>query len=433
MRVSICTLLFLCSLFPAVAIAADDFWGDLVGEQAEAVKQANDSRVTKVNQLKAADETNDSGDTGLIKARMKEIRGLSADVRKICSPVVQNLFKRDAGVSILKMNEETTRRITDALQSDIDRYVNDATKEPEKDFMEASLGEKQMQEFNNRKDKANSRLVSFVNEREDIMGKSAKMDTAGLRGAIANGGSDPFAGMSTLEHLWFAYAKAKILLDKKDNYADDKTSGALKDFNGGDKGGEYMARNVSPQQLAKAEMIGTSRLISDYYPGSTLSCINLGTGSLLSGLQHVTFENLIPITFEDVYPPFKLTWTVASINNGFATLVLQRDGEVHSQYNASIDFVKSAGAWVPKFRTVSIGTGIGRTQSEQTDDRKGNKQLTDDSETVKHLNWYYKAVYLPTVCKGDDCNVITFFRDLTNREFSTSVFATEKPVTKEKL
>ena len=403
-------------------IASAGAWGDIAADTKAGASESQ-MFIGKAIRQKMIDvgATGTSGDNILVSEQLKLIRTGVANMRSMCTPTVQNLYNREGAiVGINQSNKALVPGLAGQIQAMIDIYVNDALieRKPVEESSLAATAAMLTQHLNGFDVKSKKMSDDYFTSRGFNMAR-LNQATQDAGGAMA---------LPPLEFIWYSYEVAKAKIEAADAQGDTKINGAMRDAMGDNLSGQKrQIENSSPHQTAMRGMSMTGQIIQTYHPGSTISCLNMASGTLLQGLQETVFENSKPLIFKNVFPPFRLTWNTATAQSGRVQLIIQRDADMHAQFNASIDmYIAQNGLWTASFRTVSIGAGLSRTRS-YVDTVNFTNQLTDDSETVKHLNWYYKAVYLPNQKNTDKQNVIGFFADLTNREFSRKVFETKRP------
>lgn len=375
-------------------------------------------------------------DSRLVTDKIDFMKESTANLFRICVPVPENLFDRGGGAATLALNAKRTKQSADELYKKIDLFIGfvySAFESPQSRTDDQNVLDK----LEKLEAKLQSGTVKALKKTDDQLGRTVFNKEGMKRNAVDTGVN----GLNPLEYLWYEYKRSLATLESADSYATGG-NGALTDFLGGASESKYRMSNSSPRQVAQAAMAQTRNLLQSYHPGSTVSCVNKGSGNLVNGLQSTTYEDFVPLVFEEVAPPFKYTWTVKDYQTGTVQLAIQRDSELHAQqHTASIVFDFKEGAWEANFRTVNIGAGLSasRSYTENTTDSwksahgaydKGehkSAQFSDDSETSRFLNWYYHARYLPACTVKDTCSVIGFFSDLTNRDYAKSVLESAKP------
>lgn len=313
------------------------------------------------------------GDTSLIQSVIEDVEKSAKETRLQCSPVVQNMtigldsFQLQRAGSSGAISEQ--QRI---IQSMINSYVNSSVLEENREMMYK-----------------NDSLYKMTSGRGNVGGDS----------------------LTPLENIWYNFWAAKVAVGSNSILF-------------------TAAANLSKVQIARREMASTSQIIQTYYPGSSLSCTNMGSGTLVSGIQRTTYENFKPISFENTSPPFSHYWSLKSIPSGRVHLTLQRDAQNSSkQHSMSVDFSKKGASWEPEIRSVNLGVGLSKDRGYiDGTDPESTVKVVDDTASAQHLNSYYKKRFLPycTQLQKENpslpCNIGTFFTDLTDRSYASRVF-----------
>jgi len=392
------TVVFLFYLTPVFADDSAKFWEDLGDEITDAPKELKkrqedvQAMKERVNKGGEGNNINVLGDTKYINDFKLDIEKGVKRIRSLCAPNPEDLLTNvsyAAATSHGLMDQQVAleqkfnqiKKIIDEFTPFVVAYIEGPVfTEEEKDNKLLELD-----------------LESLFNKNitYKIMTYERKQDEE-----VSN---------SPLLTLWFIYAHLKQSLGSMTT-------------------GISQTKNITVARAAMASVVG-SRL-QTFYPGSTLSCTTGGNGVVVQGMIKIIYKDFMPIVIEEISPPFKYTYNLANFSKGQIDIFMQRDDSLNTQYSLSVSFFLENNRWSSDIRTVNIGTGITRTQSEQTADRQGNKQLTDDAETVKHLNWYYKKAFSETLCKEvefrDRCNMWTFFNLLTNRSASANILNTDE-------